>query len=232
MPALMKVLLSRSKNIDFDKLINTVDWDRVQREQPRDGSLPKLLCTNAPMEEENYSKLPEAIKDRLQTLAQTVAIQPEYVLRQIQLLKKDYPNIPAIYNTEGSAHMIMGNLELFYQVNREALVKFPDYMFAKTALADYYLRKEQFAEIEKLFDGKFHIHQHFPASKQAYHISEIRNFYSIVGVYHAVTGDISKALWCYHLMTQVEGKTPHSTRIAQVVVAEELKVIMKKLGRL
>lgn len=227
---LMKTATSGLGNIDYDKLINTVDWNRIKQEQ--DKSLPKLLCTNSPMEEENFAKLPEAIKDKLQELGQTVAFQPEFVLNQLQVLKKDYPNIPMIYNILGNAHMVMGNVELFYQTNKEAATKFPHYLFAKTSLADYYLRKEQFDEFYKLFQGKFHIHQHFPETKKAYHVSEVRSFYSVVGIYHAVTGNISQALWCYHLMTQIEGKTSHSNRVAQAVVMAEMKLVLEKLGRI
>jgi tetratricopeptide (TPR) repeat protein len=227
--------LSPDGNSDYEALMDNVDWDRVQREvaASRKEKLPKLLITNEPMEEENFAQLPESVKEQLQMLGKAVTQQPEFVLSQVEVLKKNYPDVPNIYSIEANACMLLGDVERHFKINKEAVEKFPDYIFAKIALAEYYLRKEMTDEIKELFQGKFHIHHHYsPSDDGFYHISEIRAFYSIIGMYYATIGKIAQALDCYSMLVKLEGKTASSGRLAQAVVMAEMKIVIEGVKHL
>ena len=70
----------------------------------------------------------------------------------------------------------------YYSTLVETREKFPDYLFGRISMAEYYLSKEEFRKIPGLLDNKFEITQHYPKETEAFHISAVRSFYYITGL--------------------------------------------------
>ena len=55
-----------------------------------------------------------------------------------------------------------------------------------------------------LLENKFEITQHYPEGTEAFHISEVRAFYCITGLYFAKVGKIELAYKSYFLLSDLD----------------------------
>jgi tetratricopeptide (TPR) repeat protein len=124
-------------------------------------------------------------------------------LQNAHVLHDKYPRISSIYNHIYALNVKLDRQDEAVAVLQETVERFPDYLFGKIGLAEHYMRSKEYHKIPAVFDHKFELQQHFPKGTPAFHISEVISFYSVIGMYYAVTGDIAQALACYFMVVNV-----------------------------
>lgn len=143
--------------------------------------------TDEPMEDLEYSRLPESVKDQLERLYYEAQRTPEQAIPELLELRKKYPRVPQIYNYLAAAYSKAGEKEKTEAVVKENIRRNPNYLFARINQAQIYLAKKEYDKIPELFDNKYDLKMLYP-ERNKFHISEVANFMGIIGLYFARTG--------------------------------------------
>lgn len=218
------------KKPDAKKLLAEVDRQAVIRALKKSkGGLPKPFgYTDEPIEEENLAKMPQSDKKKLWSIYERIQKSPEKELPKLLELKKKHPNVPAIYNYICSAYAYSKQSEKYFNTLIETTQKFPDYLFGKTALAEYYLNNNKHKEVPVILDGKFEIYMHYPPTVKVFHVSEVRAFYFVTGSYYARVGKLSRALFCYFILNEVAPDHWATRRLGDEIIYLEIKKMRRK----
>lgn len=218
--------------VDAMMILSNAKREKVLRalERSKDGVPQPLALTNQRMEEENLSRMPRRDKKRLWAIYDRLNETPGEVISGLLALRRRYPEVPAIYNYLGIAYKASGREKRYVKTLLETVERFPDYLFGKTSLAEYYLDQEQNRKVREVFEGKFELRQHYPTT-EVFHISEVRSFFSVVGTFFARVNNISRALYHYFILSDLEPDHPATRRVANEIVLKEMSNITSKIRR-
>ena len=209
-----------------EDLLATVDRARVAAELRRQGVRTDLVADDSRREEKSFAELPQTVKERLLRLQRSVPLNPEQAIRELEEIRKEHADVPYIYNALGNAHGALGNHSAVLATAQETCRRFPNYLFGKVLLAEYYVQSEQFERIANVFGNKLDIQDHVPERRTAFHPSEIRAFYAVVGLYFAETGALARAIWSYWAVNKLEPGGPAALRLARTIILVEIENIV------
>ena len=179
--ALKAVIAFKARTIFIKKLQKT-----------KEGIPKPFKYTTEPMEEENVAKMRQRDKEKLWEIYARIYKSPNEELPKLFNLKEKYPNVPSIYNYIAVAYAYNGQKENYFNFIIETVNKFPDYLFGKISLAEYYINKGEYKKVPKVLNNKFEIHMHYDSSVKIFHFSEVRGFYSLVGRYYVKANKINR----------------------------------------
>ena len=216
------------KKLDSRALLAEVNRKEVEKalSKTKEGLPKPFICTNEPMEEENLAKLPYSDKEKLWDIFDRLKKfrkDAEKELPNLLELRNKYPNVPAIYNYIGIVYASTDQDGKYYNNIIETTKKFPDYLFGKSALAEYYIKKNKYKEVPKVLDKKLEIYMHYPSSVKKFHVSEVRAFYTTVGIYYARSSKTARALFCYFILNQIDPKHGATQKLADEIVLMEIE---------
>ena len=217
----------QEKPLDAKKLLVNVDKRAVIQalQKTKEGVPKSFKYTDEPMEEENLSKIPQNDKEHLWDIYENIKEYPDKVLPQLLELQKKYPQVPCIYNYLATTYAYLKQDQRYLSMLNETIRRFPEYLFGKISLAEYYLNHNDHRRVPGIFSGKFEIYQHYPTRVEIFHISEVRGFYGVVGRYFARSNKLARALFCYFTLYEID---PESWVVRQL--GEE--IIMKEVDNL
>jgi hypothetical protein len=208
--------------VDKQAVVNAIRKSRT--------ALPKSIhCTNEPIEEESFARLPHKVKRRLWRIYETLPKSPQEQLPELLRLKEEYPDVPVIYNYMSMCHAQCGQFEDFHRTAKETVEKFPNYLFGKISLAEYHLLKKEHKKVPEIFDERLEIHQHYPDAVTVFHISEVRSFYSIVGIYYAREYKMARALLSYFMLEEIDSKHFATEKLANEIIYAELQKLRQRI---
>ena len=115
-------------------------------------------------------------------------VNPKLLARLIKMIKK-YPRVPAFYNYLSTYYMEIGNNEKGYEINRQLLKKFPDYLHANINLANEYLLKGSPEKMPEVLGENLELSDIYPARK-VFHINEYIAYTKTVILYLFATDDV------------------------------------------
>ncbi len=223
-----------NRELDYKELLSTVDRNqimkRIEKTNPELKGTGSFFITEEPVEEEKWSKLPNREKKKLLRLYEKLKKSEDLdaVITDLCSYKLKYPDVPAIYNYLGIAYQRANQRRKYLRVLFETRDKFPDYIFGKSSLAEYYLSLNKFRKIPDLLDHKFEITQHFPEGTEAFHISTVRGFYNITGRYFAKVGKIELAYKSYFLLSDLDSDHLATKTLGFEIIGYELHGLRKK----
>jgi hypothetical protein len=228
---LLQTLMAR-ESVDSKDLLSDVDQDKVMKalKASKDGLPKSIRMTFQPMEEKNLAKMQAKDKKKLRKLQLQLRSAPGKALKNLLLLRRKYPNVPAIYNYIGNAYHLLHDEENEFRTVSETIERFPWYLFGKTSLAEYYLEHKEQRKVRELFQGKFEMWQHFP-EVETFHVSEVRSFFNVVGTYFARANNISRALFHYIVLREIDPDHLATKRVGNEIVAKEIDNLMRKSSR-
>lgn len=217
--------------IDFEKHLGKIRKEDVIADLRKKGETlldKSFIITNSTMEEENFAKLPQNVKDILDKYNGALNSRKvnEDLLKKMLDLKKSYPNVPMIYNFLMNTYGLLGDKEKQEQTIIETIEKFPNYFFSKTALCHYYLLNSLYDKIPAALDNKLEIYHYAPRKTNIYHVSEVRAFYSVIGSYYLYKDKTEHALLCYILLRDIDKAHPETRNLGEEIVMHELKKVL------
>jgi len=233
---LIKAMLDhKSGYLDYKELLSTVNrhqiMKRIEKSNPELTGVGDFFITEESIEEENWSKLPKKEKRRIARLNEKIKKSEDLdtVINDLGSYKLKYPDVPAIYNYLGIAYQRANQLKKYYRTLVETREKFPDYIFGKISLAEYYLSDNKIKKIPDLLDNKFEITQHFPVGTEVFHVSAVRGFYYITGRYFAEVGKIELAYKSYFLISDLDIDAQSTEILGHEIIGYELGGLKKKM---
>jgi len=150
----------------------------------------------------NYN---EAEKNVINELYFLTVKKPHNSIIEILTAIDKYPHLPQLYNYLSVCLYEIDESEKALNVIKEAIDKFPDYLFNKINYAEHLLLNNRYTEIPKLFDNKFDLKFLFP-NRNVFHISEVISFYYIMAHYFLKINMIDKCNMYYEIMHKLGPK--------------------------
>ena len=230
------IQISGNGLLDRKALLSIVDrnqiFDKLQKTNHESINAGKFLITEEPIEEENWSKMPQADKRKIWRLNEKIKRSQSIkdVIKDLESYIKKYPGVPTIYNYLGIAYEKANQEKEYREILLETIAKFPDYIFGKISLAEYYLSlRKEYKKIPGLLNNKFEITQHFPVGTDCFHISVIRGFYYITGRYFARAGNIEMAYKSYFLLSDLDMNHMTTEILGQEIIGSEISSLKRKI---
>ncbi len=153
------------------------------------------------------------------------------MLPKLIALKNRYPQVPCIYNYVANAYAILRQEQQYFNMLCEARRLFPEYLFGKISLTEYYANHNDHRKIPSIFDRKFEIYQHHPESVDVFHVSEIRSFYGVVGRYFLRSNNLTRALFCYFTVEEVAPEHRILRQLGDEIIGKELEELSQDFYR-
>jgi len=233
-PIILMQELRRGEKADSQKILAEVDRQAVKRalKKTKEGLPKKFSIRREPIDDEFYDKIPDHDQLKLDQIYATLPDSPQRLLPVLFNLRKKYPNVPTIYNYIATAYAYLNQKKKNYQMLIETVQKFPDYLFGKIALANYYLNHEQHKKVPAILNGKLEIYEHYPPTTKAFHFTEVQAFYAVVGMYHARVGNQARALFYYFMLEDLFPDDTVTRMLGNEIIYCEIKRLRRKLKRM
>lgn len=223
--------------LDHKKLISSVDRHQINKKI--DKTFPEIIkyekfyITETPVEEKNWSLIKKDEKKKILRLNEKIkkSLNLDKVINKLIEYKTKYPNVPTIYNYLGIAYERTSQTKNYYNTLIETIEKFPDYIFGKITLSEYYLNTNKYEKISDIFDNKFEITQHFPIETDVFHVSAVRGFYYVTGRYFVNIERIERAYKAYFLLDDLDTNHKTTEILGQEIIAYELLGLKRTLGK-
>lgn len=227
----MQAIMARSP-INSQEVLVDVNRKAVFKALKRSkGGIPRpIQFTNAPIEESNLAKMPSRDKAYLYQLCRQVQEEPLRVIPELLALQKQYPKVPAIANYLCLSYMHSQQEELYFATLMEARERFPEYLFGKIGLAEYYLNHQEHTQVPKTLEKKYEIWQHCP-NVEVFHVSEVRSFFSVVGTYFARCNQIARALYHYCMLVDIAPDHHATKRVGDEIILKELNKVTQRFSK-
>lgn len=228
-----------TKGVDLDhvQLISMIDrqkvLNKIYKKEPELQDIGKFYITDNPIEEENWSKMSKKDKEKIIKLSYKVkkSINLEKMITELNNYKAKYQDVPTIYNYLTIAYFNSNQPEKYYESIIETVEKFPNYLFGKISLSEYYLNNNEFFKIPRLLNNKFEITQHYPPGTDIFHISAVRGFYFITGRYFVKVRNIEKAYKSYFLLSDLDINHQTTEILGQEILRYELDILKNELKK-
>ena len=231
------ILNSDGEYLDHKKLISTVDRNqiikKINKTFPEITKYDKFYITEEPVEEKNWLLIKKDEKEKILRINKKIkkSLDLDKVINKLIEYKTKYPNVPAIYNYLGIAYERTNQTKNYYNTLIETIEKFPDYIFGKISLSEYYLNTNKYEKIPDVLDNKFEITQHFPTETNVFHVSAVRGFYYVTGRYFANIGKIERAYKSYFLLEDIDANHKTTEILGQEIIAYELHEMKRTLRK-
>ncbi|MDQ6992386.1 MAG: hypothetical protein Q9M31_02855 [Mariprofundus sp.] len=196
------------------------------------GGIPKTLrCTNKTMEELHLSKMPERDKENLWEIYARIPKNPAKELPKLLMLKEKYPNVSVIYNYIAMAYGLDGQNENQLKALKDTIALFPNYLFGKISLCEYYINRDEHKKVPKVLNNKFELYMHMPPSVKLFHASEVRSFHGVVGRYYLRANRINRALFCYFILADIDPEHWSTKQLAGEIVCREISTLQQNMQK-
>ena len=114
------------------------------------------------------------------------------LLRKIEKLSKENPNLPQLKNYITVAYNKLGNVAKSIEINDQLLKEFPDYLHARLNAANHYIHSGELDKALPFLGENLDLKESFPARSE-FHFSEVQSFYFTTVIYAIAKKDLPLA---------------------------------------
>ena len=224
--------ITRGEQPDAERLLLAVDQSKILTAlaKSKGGTPESIAFTNAPLEEASYSKLPSQDKLKIDAIQNNLKKGATDQTDNLEEYKRRYPDVPLIYNHLVFSLQNCERKDAQTELLHEIVEKFPNYLFGKTNLAEYYLTCRLHTEVPKIFDHRLELKQLYP-DRTMFHISEVRAFYSVIGCYYARSGKMARAIYCWNFLHNIAPDHAVTLRLGNEIIHKELQSVQREILR-
>ncbi|MBW6453283.1 MAG: hypothetical protein K0A92_05830 [Methyloprofundus sp.] len=182
--------------------------------------------TNAPILDQRFRNLPQAIQDEFNTLSEQAENNGAAVIPRLLEFVATYP-LPLIYSCLAIAY---GRVDPKKQklIIAENYQKNPKNIFARCNYARLCLAENNADEIPKIFDHQFDLKSLYPKRNQ-FHITEYTAFTSVFCQYYAAKNQPEKAEELFTSMQSIAPESSETQQVKELLHPTFLQRLSKKL---
>ncbi len=177
----------------------------------------------------NVYRIPSAIEDEVEEMYHLARSKPQEAIDGLERLIDRYPSIPQLYNYLCVAYSACRKNRQAEEIIKLSCQKFPDYLFAKLNYAEMCISKGEIDKIPEIFNNTFELSLLYP-KRDTFHISEVTGFYSLMGRYCHLIGNIKQAMIYLENLKKLDPKNPVTKRLERQLFIPLIK--RKVLARL
>lgn len=166
---------------------------RKKKEKTNSLIYAEFEITDEPIYDVHFERLPESIKERVDYLYDAVFNEPEEVIDELIEITEKYPKVTTFHNYLTNAYALTDQPAKAREKIMYMYETFPNYLFAKVQYAhQLYQDTGTYNDVPEIFNNKLDLSLLYPRRKR-FHISEVMNFYSLMGLYRHSIGDTEMA---------------------------------------
>jgi tetratricopeptide (TPR) repeat protein len=139
-----------------------------------------------------YNVTPTQIKLLRELAVRMQGKLDKVLLRKLEKLSKENPNLPQLKNYITVAYNRLGNYTKSMQINDQLLKEFPDYLHARLNAANHYIHKGEFDKVLGFLGKNLDLKEAFPLRNE-FHFTEVQAYYSTTVFYAIAIRDLSLA---------------------------------------
>jgi hypothetical protein len=121
-------------------------------------------------------------------------------LKSLKQLVQRYPDLPALENLQAYVWKLSGNSEKYRQINQEMLLKYPDYLFARSNLAQALLLRGESEAVPELLKHSTDLGGFDAEPDRLFHISEMAAYYHVLCLWCLQTNRLVRAAYAFSLV--------------------------------
>lgn len=129
------------------------------------------------------------------------------LIEHIKRLMEKYPEVSKLLNYLGVCYQHLGQHEESIKLIFEVYERFPEYLFGKTAMANYWINQDEHERVEDVFNGVFELQSLYP-NRGTFHIAEVSAFSVTAGRYFVREGQVDAAREYLNLAKEVNINDP------------------------
>lgn len=114
------------------------------------------------------------------------------LLRKLEKLSKENPNLPQIKNYITAAYNMLGNVAKSIEINDQLLKDFPDYLHARLNAANHYIHRGEPDKALIFLGENLDLKESFPTRRE-FHFTEVQGFYFTTVIYAIEKKDLPLA---------------------------------------
>ncbi len=161
-----------------------------------------------PLPSPEVEALPETVRDRMDCLFPLLKTGPGKIIEEIRELVRQYPGVDCFRNWLCSCLRLLGKNVEALAVCEATFLDFPDYLFARTTLAELLLETGDIDKAERLLGGTAAM---LPSAvwpdRKLFHGSEVRHWLFLHGKLCLCKGDINGARICSDALHKLETRS-------------------------
>lgn len=177
---------------------------------------------------EHFSVTDEPM-DLLSDEAQQAVEQWRYIVHNpkpnttaaLRALVEKYPEHPVFLNYLSVAYQNLGNVKMATQTLEETHERYPDYLFARTALASRAIEKDNFERMFELLGKDLELHLLYPG-KDLFHITEFKSYYATVAGYCLKTKDFDRLDRIFRMLIIVVPEEEVTKDMGRVILVNQV----------
>jgi tetratricopeptide (TPR) repeat protein len=177
------------------------------------GSLDYSI-THKPIDNDDVRKLPNEVQDKIEDLYKRVQVTPHDTIDELEMLIKNYPDIPQLYNYLYAAYAHTGQEHKANTIMKDSYERNPSYLFAKLNYSDYLVKQGELDKVAEIYDSKFDLSMLYP-NRDTFHASEVISFNGVIGYYHAMVGQYHDAMRCLNILKALSTTHWYTLRLEQ-----------------
>lgn len=163
-------------------------------------------------------------------LYEQVYTDPRAVIEKLEALLKAFPDSRTLSNWLAMAYQGANDFANVERVTRELYARHPDYLFARTAMAQLLLKNGELDQIPKLFDEKFDLKMMYP-HRNVFHITEVLAFCDLMVEFLMRTNRRRQAEVYFEIMDEMAPDHPLTKRAREVIMGSQLLQLIRNMSR-
>jgi tetratricopeptide (TPR) repeat protein len=139
-----------------------------------------------------YKVTPEQIKLLKELSIRLQGKIDKVLLRKLEKLSKENPNLPQLKNYITAAYNMLGNVAKSIEINDQLLKEFPDYLHARLNVVNHYIHRREPDKALVVLGKNLDLKEAFP-NRTEFHFTEVQAFYFTTVIYAIAKKDLSLA---------------------------------------
>ncbi len=187
---------------------------------------PGFLVTSEPIDDVD-GNITDEISDLMEELYEGVMARKKNVIHKLKKAITRYPHLPQFKNFLVVYYMLAGIETNAWSVNRKLVEKHPEYLFGKINLAREYLIKDELELIPDVLGEDLDLKALYP-ERDLFHVSEVRDYCSVVIDYLCAIEDIASAKEKLKIMQAADKDSELTVRAESVIEQAEFNFRISK----
>src|SRR5688572_26106345 len=150
-----------------------------------------------------------------------VKSDPRAAIAALETLVRQNPDSRVLRNWLYVALNNAGDSEAADRLTLENFGRFPNYLFARIAMAELHMQQDDLAQAAAVLDNKFDLKAMYP-HRSVFHISEYLGLSALAVQYMMRTGNRQAAERLYEIMSQIAPDHPLTKKVENVIMGSVL----------
>lgn len=181
------------------------------------AQLDRIQYTFDSLEEPAMAKVIQADRDRMDVLLSRLKAAPAEVIDEVEVMHRRYPNVLCFENWLCVCYRALGRRHEALRIYERQLQQSPDYIFARTSLADLALENFDIDTAVDLIQPDTETLKSLYPNREKFHISEVRHWHLLVGKIALLRGNLNQTRQCRDLLRHLEPNSPAAAELERLL---------------